>query len=107
MGVECRDLVAFREGRIVEYGLEKVVEAAITGVYALADVYQFGRAGTDGVDTEKPSVFPVDIQFQETGIVAEDVTPGDFAEPGDAGFVWDFLFGQFVFRGTDHRDFGD
>ena len=52
MGVECRDLVAFGEGRIVEYDLKEVVEAATHGVYALADMYQLGRAGTDGVDTE-------------------------------------------------------
>lgn len=45
-------LVTFRKGGIVEYRVEKVIEASIERQDCLADMNQFGRARADGVNTQ-------------------------------------------------------
>ena len=73
MGVERGDLVTLCQGRIVENGFQEIVQAAPHRVDALADMDQFRRAGTDGMDPENAPVVTVDVQLQKPGIVAENM----------------------------------
>src|SRR5262245_26435647 len=72
-GVESGDLVALREGRIVEDRLEKVVHPAAEPEHGLADVDQLGRAGPDGVDAEEPPIVPVKEHLEKPAVVSQDL----------------------------------
>jgi hypothetical protein len=107
MGVERGDFVAFGKGGLVEHGLEEIVETAAHGVDVLADVDQLGCAGADSVDPEDAAVVAVNVQFQKSGVVAQNVAAGDIPEPGDPGLIWNLLFRQFVFGRADHGKLWD
>jgi len=104
--VECCNLVALRKGRIVEHRLEEIIEPTAYRIDALTGMDQLGCPGTNGMHTEYTAVVAVDVQFKKAGIVAEDISSGDFAEPRNPGLIGNFLFRQFVFGGTNHRYFG-
>src|SRR6266478_2165127 len=105
--VECRHLIAFRQGRVIEYRVDEVIDLAAERQYRLADVNQLARAFADDVDAEQLAGLAVEYQLQEPGDVAEDLPPGDLLVAGLADFVGSAGFGQLLLVLADHRDFGD
>src|SRR5262249_55437843 len=85
--VERRHLVAFRERRVVEDGLQEVVEAAVQAEDGLADVNQLRRAAADGVHAEQLPSLAVEEHLEEAAVVAEDLATRDLAVACDAGLV--------------------
>ena len=75
--VEGRDLVAFRQGRVVEHGLDEVVDRAAERQHRLADVDQLARPLADDVDAEQLAGLAVKDQLQEPGNIAEDLAARD------------------------------
>src|SRR5260370_16993624 len=59
-GVQCGDLIALGEGRVVEHGLQEVVESAAQTQHALPDVDQLGGAAANAVDPDQPPVLSLE-----------------------------------------------
>src|SRR5262245_48836246 len=106
-GVERGDLVALGQGRIVEDGLEKVVEPAAETEHGLPNVHELGRAGAQTVHGQEAPVLPVEQHLEEAAAVAQDMAPRDLAIARDAGLVRDARGGQLVLGRPHHRDLWD
>src|SRR5690242_14994310 len=77
--VEGRDLVALRQGRIIEDRIEEIVEPGPQAEHGLPDVEQLGGAGADDVDPEQPAVGAMEQQLEQPAVVTYDLSPGDLA----------------------------
>src|SRR5262249_35357364 len=86
-GVERRHLVALGERRVVEDGLQEVVETAAEAEHGLADVDQLGRPAPDRVYAEQPAILAVEEHLEEPAVVAQDLPACDLAVTCDAGLV--------------------
>src|SRR6476620_10024926 len=75
--VEGRDLVAFRERRVIEHGVDEVVDRSAERQHRLADVDQLAGTLADNVDAEQLAGLAMKDQLQEPGNVAEDLAAGD------------------------------
>src|SRR5437667_5812637 len=75
--VEGRDLVAFRQGRVVEHRVDEVVDRAAERQHRLTDVDQLAGTLADDVDAEQLAGLAVKDQLEEPGDVAEDLAAGD------------------------------
>src|SRR5256885_9571921 len=86
-GVEGRDLVALGERRVVEDGVEEVVEPPAQTEHGLADVNELGGPGADRVDAEQPTRLTMEEELHQPRIIADDLSACDLAIARDAGLV--------------------
>src|SRR5215469_13020751 len=61
--VECRDFVTFREGRVIEYRVDEVVDFPTKRQHRLTDVDQLARPFANDVDTEQLAALAVKNQL--------------------------------------------
>src|SRR5258708_31966635 len=87
--VEGGDLVALGEGRVVEHGLDEVVDGALQAHHGLTDMNELGRAGADDVHAEDGLGLLVDEQLEHAALVAEQLAARGLAVVRDAGLVRD------------------
>src|SRR5215510_3022544 len=78
--VQRGDLVGFGERRIVEDGLDEVVDRPAEGEHRLGDVHQVGGVRADDVRTPQPMRFTLEEQLQHARAVADDLAARDLAE---------------------------
>src|SRR5437016_3013307 len=105
--VERRYLVAFRERRVIEHRVDKVVDRAAEREHRLTDVDQLAGTLADDVDAEQLAGLAVKDQLEEPGDVAEDLAAGDLLVARLADLVGRGGLGQLLFGLADHRDLRD
>src|SRR5262245_17920560 len=62
-GIVGGNLIALGQCRVIEYGLEKIVESAAQREHGLSNMNKFGGAAADAMTTQQPSVFTVKKHF--------------------------------------------
>src|SRR5258708_37377663 len=90
-GVQCGDLIALGEGRVVEHGLQEVVESAAQTQHGLPDVDQLAGAAANAVDPEQPPVLSAEEHLKHPAVVAQDLPAGNLSGARDAGHVGDLV----------------
>src|SRR5579863_1325379 len=105
--VERSGLVALGQGRIVEYGLDKIVDGSLQDEDRLSDVKKLGGAFADDVDAQDFFGLPVEDELQAAGGVSADLTAGDLAVVPDADLVRHVLVRQLLFGLSQERDLGN
>src|SRR6202171_1046270 len=105
--VEGGDLVAFRQGGVVEHRVDEVVDRSAERQHRLTDVDQLARPLADDMDAEQLPGLAVKDQLQQPGDVAEDLPAGDLLVARLADLVGSGGFCQLLFVLADHRDFWD
>ena len=93
-GVEGGDFVAFGHGGVIEDGAHEVIQPAAQAQDGLADVYQLRGAQADGMHTQQLAIFTMEQQFEESAVVAHDVSSRDFPIAGHPDFIGHFLLGE-------------
>ena len=86
-------LITFRQRRIIEHGLQEIVQISSEIAHGLPDVNQFGGACSDGVDTEEVPVLPMKQQLQQPAVVSQNLPACDLAVASDSGLIRDPLLG--------------
>src|SRR5688572_28390543 len=76
--VEGGDLIAFRQRRVIEDRVDKIIDLSMKGHDGLADVDQFCGSFADSMNTEQMPGVPVKQQFEYTGFVTDQLSTGDF-----------------------------
>src|SRR5262245_50459289 len=71
--VKRSGLVTLGQRRVVEHGVDEVIDVAAEAQHGLADVYQLRRLGADDVDAEQPPVLAMKDQLQQARTVAENL----------------------------------
>jgi len=94
-------LVALCQRGIVEHGVDEVFHFAFERHHRLPDMDEFARAFADDVHAEQFMCFEMEDQFQESGLVADDLSACDFAVLRLAHFVGDACFREFLFVAPD------
>ncbi len=105
--VKCRGLVALGKSRIVENGIDKVVDGSLEDHDRLPDVEQFARAFADDVHAEHFPGLTMEDELQPPGGVAANLTARDLAIIGDADLVGHVLIGKLLLGLAGERDFGN
>src|SRR5260370_25237321 len=70
-GVQCGDLIALGEGRVVEHGLQEVVESAAQTQHGLPDVDQLRGAAANAVDPEQPPALSVEAHLEHPAVAPQ------------------------------------
>src|SRR5713226_9372004 len=102
--VERGVLVTLRERRIVENGIDEIVNFAAERKDCLPDMHQFNGALANNVNAEQLTAIAMEQQLHETDTVAEDLAARQFTIRRLAGLIRNALFGQFFFVFSDKRD---
>src|SRR6185437_10949275 len=85
--VEGRGFVTFRQGRIVEDRIDKIVDGCIQRHYSLANVDQLAGAFADDVHAKQVARFAMEDELQSPRGVAANLTARDFAIVCDSHLV--------------------
>jgi len=70
--IQRGNLVAFRQGRIIERRGEKIVQPPTESQHSLPDVDQLGCSSANHMHSEETPVFPMEEHLQEAAVVTED-----------------------------------
>src|SRR5581483_733724 len=105
--VECRDLVALRERRVVEHRVDEVVEPALEDQHRLADVDQLGRSVADGMHADEAAVVAPEDELQHADVVADDRAARDLAVERAPDLVPDRVARELFLVAADHRHLGN
>ncbi len=105
--VQCGDLVAFRQGRVVESGGQNILESAPQPQHSLADMDQLCRTGADCVNSQETMVLSVKQHFEESAIVTHDVATRNLSIESDTALVGNLPRRQHVLRLSNSRQFRD
>src|ERR1035438_7114313 len=80
--VQRGDLIRLRERRVVEDGVDQVVDSTSAAHHGLADVHQLGRPGPEHMHAEQSTVFRRDQQFQHAVGVTDDLPATNWNSAG-------------------------
>src|SRR5262249_27382722 len=105
--VERGDLVGLGQGRVVEDGVDQVVDGAAAAHDRLPDVDQLGGAGAEHVDAEQPVVGQRNKELQHAVGVADDLAAGELPVAGDPHLERHVLLGELLLGLPDVADLGD
>jgi len=105
--VEGGILVTLRERRVVENGVNKIVDFPAHREHRLPDMHQFDCAFPDDVHAQQLAALAMEQQLHEADTVTDDLPAGQLAIGRLAGFVRDILLGELLFGLADERDLGD
>src|ERR1017187_4534688 len=105
--VEGGYFVTFREGGVVEDGVDKVVDCAPQSHDGLADMDEFCSVLSDDVDAENFPGLSVEDEFEPAGGISANLATGNFAIVGHADFVGNVFVGQLLFSLSDEADLGN
>src|SRR6266540_898674 len=105
--IERSRLVTFSQRRVVEHGVDEVINRAAERQDGLPDVNQLAGALADDMNTQERARFGVKDQFQQAGAVAHDLAAGDLAILRLAYLVCNALLGQFFFVAPNRGYFWD
>ena len=103
--VEGGDLIAFRQRRVVEDRIDKIIDLSMKGHDGLADVDQFCGSFADSMNTEQMPGVPVKQQFEYTGFVTDQLSPGDFLITCDADSIGHLCLFELFLVPTHYGDF--
>ena len=105
--VEGRHLIAFGQGRIVEYGIHEIIHGAFQDHHGLADVQQLAGALADDVHAQQFARLAMENQLEPAGGIAANLAARGLSIVGQAHFVRRVLLGQLFFGLPDERNLGD
>src|ERR1039457_5154137 len=105
--VQRGDLVRLGQGRVVEHGVDEVVDGAAAAHHGLADVDELGGAGAEHVDAEQLAGIEGDQQLQHAVGVTDDLAAGQLPVTRDADLERDAVLGQLLLGPPDEADFGN
>src|SRR5271157_4966069 len=105
--VQGGDLVGLGQGRVVEDGIDEVVDGAATAHDGLADVDQFGGAGAEHVDAEQIPGIQRHQELQDPVGIADDLPAGQFPVARDADLEGHVVLGELLFGPPYEADLGN
>ncbi len=105
--IESGHFVALGQCRIVEDGVDEVVDCAAEGHDGLADVNQLGGAFADDVHAEDLAGVAVEDELESSGGVAANLASSNFAIVGHADFVGNVFAGQLFLSLSYEADLGN
>src|ERR1700761_3788351 len=105
--IKGRHLIAFRQRRVVEDGLDKVVELASERHDGLPDMQQFAGSLPYDVNAKKRVAFAMEDDLQASGRISPDLAACDLTVVRDAHLVRHVFLGELLLGLADEADLGD
>src|SRR5947209_2397749 len=99
--VKSGGLVAFRQGRIIENRIHKIVHRSAQDHHGLPDVQQLGRALANDVHAQHQLRLAMEDNLQPAGSIAANLPASDLPIIRHADLVWNILIRQLFFRLAD------
>src|SRR5262249_33325890 len=87
--IQRRDLVGFRERRVVEHGVPEILDRPAQCQYRLADVDHLGCTLAQSVHAEHRAGIAVEKDLEKPALIADDLPPRNFLVLGGAHLVGD------------------
>src|ERR1039458_4618401 len=105
--VESRNLIAFREGGVVEDCIDEIIHGAAKDHDRLADVDQFAGALADDVYAQHLARIAMKDELEPPGSIAGNLPARAFPVISHAYFVGHILVGQLLLGLADKADLRD
>src|SRR5580704_19573255 len=105
--VQGGHLVGLGQGRVVEDGVDEVVDRTAAAHDGLADVDQFGGTGAEHVDAEQVPGVQRHQELQDPVGIADDLPAGQFPVARDADLEGHVVVGELLLGPSHEADHGD
>src|SRR5215469_6722654 len=105
--VECGCLVALCECRVIEDGVDEVIDCAPEDHHSLANVHKFARALANDMHSQHLAGVAMEDQLQPPRGVAANLSARSLPVERHADLVWHILIGQLLLGLADKADLRD
>src|ERR1043165_7895614 len=93
--VERCDTITFCQGWIVEDGVDEVIDFSLESHDGLADMNELRGPFSDGMNAQEHAGVAMKEQLDHTGLIADELSSGDFPIVCDADPIGNLCLGQF------------